>query len=311
MTTAYSPNGPYIFQSGKRQGKILELLMFSNPGFLVWLLNEYHNKQTKNKNSLHLHLEWLLQQGETRKAKMLCPFCGKKRVELLSIIRSSSTGYYSIDAGFSCCNSDTCKKTLASMALRHPQTFAPIKFSTVIKSTIPGNRKLILKAFRKIFGLSGRSFGKLTRQKAFEFFKGKAPKLTEIQPLLFNLEEERKQRNPKMKKPVETTWYIEPSDAHTNQVFSGELEPEDALREVMVFDCKKNNTTGKFEYFETSVNLWRCSAKKITALSNSKNTLSISFRIFSQEGKGKIRRFTPRWGKKRQQKPVSARAFAQ
>jgi len=114
-----------------------------------------------------------------------------------------------------------------------------------------------------------------------------------------------------MLKQTEYTWYIEPLDAHTNQVFSRELEPEDALREVKVIDRKKNKKTNKFENFERKANIWRCQSKKITAFSNSRNTSNLFFKIFSQKGKDKIRIYTPWWGK-RQQKPVrKATALAQ
>jgi len=140
--------------------------MFTNFGFIEWLLNKYYNKPTKNKNRLRLHLEWLLQQGETREAKMLCPQCGKRKVKLLSIIWSSAKTC-SIDADFSCCSSDACKKKLENLVLEHPHRFVEIKFSTVIQSQSPRNKKLMLRAFRRILNLP-----RLTKEATFEFFKG-------------------------------------------------------------------------------------------------------------------------------------------
>ena len=71
--TIYQPNGSYVIKSGKRKGKVLELLMFNDYLFLVWMLQKLNKASKGGKNELHLHLEWLIQKGENRQVKMICP----------------------------------------------------------------------------------------------------------------------------------------------------------------------------------------------------------------------------------------------
>lgn len=161
----YRPTGPYFFQSGKHRGKALELLMFRDYGFLTWLLNQLNQKVQNGKNRLHQHLEWLLNQGETRIPKMLCPFCEKKVVNWFSVLGNDRDGY-SISPSYTCCDSDECQSRLRAGAWGHDPLFLPFQFSVMKMFHVKFDQRQIGKLFRTVFQLPPR----LTAKNAFEFF---------------------------------------------------------------------------------------------------------------------------------------------
>lgn len=80
-------SGPFSFQKIKPNGfKILwlEILMFKKYPTLRWqyrLLEKKADFKTIKEVSLyHLHLEWLLKQGENRETKVFCPHCRKGEI---------------------------------------------------------------------------------------------------------------------------------------------------------------------------------------------------------------------------------------
>lgn len=161
---AYTPKEPYVFKSGKRKGKVVELLMFTDYGFLSWLHNKISNKRKGvKKNQLEKHLEWILKQGETRKPKMDCPICGQNKIKLFSVIRGYND--FSMSAGYSCC--ENCKQKLKGYAAgKMIHLFEP-KFSNIKNIAITkGDQKRISQTYRTIYKLPTR----LTRKRAFEFF---------------------------------------------------------------------------------------------------------------------------------------------
>jgi len=80
-------------------------------------------------------------------------------------------------------------------------------------------------------------------------------------------------------KKREHEWFLEPRDSHTNEVLSRNLSAEDFSEAMLCSDGKTRP-------------LWRCPSGLVFFLWRSRQNLKIRFSIFSQEGKGKIRRCT-------------------
>jgi len=70
-------------------------------------------------------------------------------------------------------------------------------------------------------------------------------------------------------------WYVEPLDPHTNEVIS---EMIDESGEEMCEDKSLHY-------------LWRCNRKIINLLKRGKKKFNLRFKIWVQEGNGKIRKF--------------------
>jgi hypothetical protein len=132
--------------------------------WIRWLYNKYYRGAT-NKNQLHEHLEWLLERGENRIAKKLCPHCGVNPIKYLTILGDDRFGY-SIDSYYSCCSDKQCHKAAASMGSVNTPTYLPIKFSSILHFSVKKDQQLFIDTLKDIFG-----FTRLNKQKVFEFFK--------------------------------------------------------------------------------------------------------------------------------------------
>jgi len=77
------------------------------------------------------------------------------------------------------------------------------------------------------------------------------------------------------------TWYIEPinNDAYTNKICTSELDEQNACREMLCEDGKRRN-------------LWRCDYQTVGIMRQNRQQLNLRFRVFVQEGGGKIREFS-------------------
>jgi hypothetical protein len=162
---AYCPVGPYVFQSGKKEGKAAEQLMFEDYSFLRFLLRkaEEGSGGSGKKNKMHQHLEWLLARGEDRKVEKLCPHCRQSPIRYISVMGGDTYGY-SMGAGFTCCENQQCKERLITDRM---PIFLPVKFSASLQFRNKSDQKQFLRLLKNIFGI-----GKLTKEKAFDFFKG-------------------------------------------------------------------------------------------------------------------------------------------
>jgi len=168
---SYEPKEPYEFKSGRREGKVLELMMFKNYGFLNWYFNKKlggRGVPENKKNELHRHLEWLLDKGENRRTELLCPYCGKRKVKLFSLLDSKYG--FSIGPHYTCCNNMKCKGKVQSLPLGKIPMLLPFKFSQIKKFRAKSDQKRVGDLFRKVFGLPTRP-DPLTRETAFQFFK--------------------------------------------------------------------------------------------------------------------------------------------
>ncbi len=158
----YKPNGPYTFQSGKRKGRTLELLMFEDYQFLSWFYSQKVKSDNGNKNGLEKHLEWLLKRGEDRTPKMICPHCKKRSIAYFSVLLSGND--FSINPYYTCC--EDCTDELVSMAAGKTPSLLPIKFSSLLFFRKKGDRRRVAKMFRILF----QTPNKMGRNKAFHFF---------------------------------------------------------------------------------------------------------------------------------------------
>lgn len=165
MNSDYSPEGPYVIQSGKHQGECLEVIFFQNYPFLGWLRTKCESglKDPENKNKLHKHLIWMLRQGENRKAKIICPFCRKNTATHFSVKRNPFG--ISISVSYVSCSEKECQEKLTDLALGKNFELLPLKFSSLNRFSIKSDRKEVMGFFKKAFGIKGR----ITREKAFEF----------------------------------------------------------------------------------------------------------------------------------------------
>jgi hypothetical protein len=68
------------------------------------------------------------------------------------------------------------------------------------------------------------------------------------------------------------TWYVEPSDAHTNEVIATQLPSESAITGVYCQDGQKRD-------------FWVCTHAFITKLHNSQETAQLEFKVFNRKGK--------------------------
>ena len=78
----YEPAQPYTIQ---KNNKTLEVLMFSDYCKLVWQYNKLEKeaefKDISEISDYHKHLEWLIERGEDRVPKAVCPHCRIKIVD--------------------------------------------------------------------------------------------------------------------------------------------------------------------------------------------------------------------------------------
>jgi len=158
-----------VFQSGKRAGKAIELLMFTDYDFLIWLLRKLDRESGSTKNTLHLHLEWLIQKGENRQTKMICPQCKKQPVKFFSVRYAGDL--FSIGSSYTCCKKEECIEKVRAMAAGKWPELLPFRFSVMGNFRLKADKRRIGILFRRVFGLPNP----LTREAAFEFFNSSPP----------------------------------------------------------------------------------------------------------------------------------------
>lgn len=161
----YRPNGPFIIQSGKNEGKSLELLMFQKYWLLIWWIEKFNENKPVNKTRFHRHIEWLLHQGENRKAVMLCPQCSQSPVKFFSSLGNDKYGY-SIYPTYTCCESEICQRQLFHEAAGAVPNFYPIRFSSIMNYRKKFDQGMVMRLLRAVYKLPKP----LTAQSAFNFF---------------------------------------------------------------------------------------------------------------------------------------------
>lgn len=165
----FTPEYPHQIQStsGKHPGEYLERLMFTDYNYLDWFL-KFLNSQMKPDsvpNNFHNHLIRLINQGENRIAQKMCPQCGLKPIAYFSIRGYEKEGY-SMSIFYTCCNDDVCQNKLKNQSEKSVLLLkATFSNSLYFKYKSDTNRWIAM--LKEIHILNGR----ITSQRAFEFFK--------------------------------------------------------------------------------------------------------------------------------------------
>lgn len=153
----YVPQGPYFIKSGNKAKKSLEEFMFEN---YFWLATERNRlnaylRANSVKNEIHNHLLWLLDRGEDRVAKQICPYCKEKNISFFGYSFNEKKYY-------TCCDRwHHCIGQLLSKVDRYP-----LKFSSIVRFQW-GSRPYISAFLKSIFFPGCEN---PTVEQLFEFF---------------------------------------------------------------------------------------------------------------------------------------------
>jgi hypothetical protein len=158
----YEPKEPYIISKGKKRDKSLEQLMFQDYDWLVWMRN-YLTKQQPEGNVLLAHITWVLEQGDTRQTRVLCPQCNQRFIQFFSV-RGDSTYGYSMGGMYACCAATPCQQQLIAQSLEKTPTLFPLQFS-VIEKFHKKDRPQVVRTLKECFGLPRT----ITKTVAFNF----------------------------------------------------------------------------------------------------------------------------------------------
>ncbi len=164
LLAGYRPRSPYIIQSGKNAGKVLELMMFENYGLLYWMFRQGRGRR----DDFYLHLAWLLRQGESLQPKMTCPQCQERPVQFFSVRYSRYSGRdFSVGVLYTYC--EECRKNVDTQG--EPIQILPFHFSSLNQFYSGSGQKEIVGLFRQVYDLPKP----LSREQAFEFFNSVEP----------------------------------------------------------------------------------------------------------------------------------------
>lgn len=161
------PNEPYIFKSGKNQGKTVSQVAINNFPLLKHMYRRMDETGSSKKNRLHVQIEWIMRKIEKMEPKMICPVCKRNPVKFISVLGDNRFGYF-ISEGFTCCEDEGCKERLRGLTPERKNFFIPANFSSVSTFRNKTDQERVTNLLKKIYGLDG---GVLTKKKAFNFFK--------------------------------------------------------------------------------------------------------------------------------------------
>ena len=165
-TEKSAPNGPYVFQSGDHAKKSAELLMFQDYAFIDWYLKKLNSMMGGKMNNLHLHLTWLVRQGENRTAKTLCPQCAHDSPAKYFLALGSPIEGYTLSLQLTSCERQECRENIHCLKKRITDRVLPICFSSVLKFKSKTDQNQVTHLLRDAFQLPDR----LTKEAAFNFF---------------------------------------------------------------------------------------------------------------------------------------------
>jgi hypothetical protein len=154
-----------VLQSGKKTGKSIEQLMFSDYGWLVYMRGLLNRSKPATKNRMHQHIEWALERGQTRKPTKMCPQCGKDPVTYFSYLGNEKYGY-SMSSAYTCCGNKECMRQLRAQGIEKVPTFLPITFSSITHFQLKHDQKQVAALLKDCFMLPKR----VTKELLFAFF---------------------------------------------------------------------------------------------------------------------------------------------
>lgn len=158
----YIPSEPYIFKSGLYPGKSMEILMFHNYGYLIFM---FHKLGQVKRTIFEEHLAWIITQGENRKSKLKCSFCNTQIINTF-LIRQEIPFRYITRAYNTSCQDNLCWNSLVHEAGRDYAMKLPIKFSSILDLQKYSYKRIFIRALRNVFLLPNH----LTNEVAFRFF---------------------------------------------------------------------------------------------------------------------------------------------
>ncbi|MEA2092892.1 MAG: hypothetical protein U9P61_02915 [Patescibacteria group bacterium] len=141
--------------------------MFEDYQFLNWFYYKKINSNGGEKNRLEKHLCWLLEKGENRQTKMICPYCKKRYIAYFSVLFSSGNDF-SVDPCYTCCEDCTDELVATAVGKGKVSSLLPIKFSSLLLFWKKVDQKRIARIYRTFFQLPK----KLGKKQAFNFFNG-------------------------------------------------------------------------------------------------------------------------------------------
>jgi hypothetical protein len=145
------PSAPWRLKSGRKRGKALECLMFSEPGFVYFLAEKSKNE------ALRAHAQWLVERGEDRTAPD-CSFCQSAEASII-LVHADQSGV-GLEPGAYC---RACAISMHGNPL-------PIKFSSAVGWPVRADEKAIARKIRVVYGLPER----ITAEVAFDFFSAES-----------------------------------------------------------------------------------------------------------------------------------------
>jgi len=161
--TTYIPQGPLKLK--RFNGQSIETMMIQNYETVLSLI-EYLESVGGKSHTVLPHAKWLVEQGETRKSKVMCYFCKDKPIQNFLVIFIKATGEMRISIQDTCCDDDRCRERLMSSEQFHPHNLLPLRFSSIVKFPHTKHRKRVLELFRQVFGIKSAN-----GQTLFQFFK--------------------------------------------------------------------------------------------------------------------------------------------
>jgi len=168
----YEPAGPYIFTNpkSKNYGSSVGQL-FMSPGRkrsnLLFMKSKMEMKKEREMNTLDKHIQWIFQQGENRRTKVLCPQCKHEKVKYFSV-RYTRLGYSGKKSDIGCSFGvpyTSCEKCLDK--IRGEGEIFPFKFSVIDDFPTVYDQKKALNLFLWAFDLKRP----LKKEKLFQFFR--------------------------------------------------------------------------------------------------------------------------------------------
>jgi len=140
--------------------------MFKDYSFVNWYLRKMDSMMGGKRNQLHLHLAWLVRQGENRTAKWICPQCAHDSPINFFLALGQPPGGYTISLQLTCCERQECKENLYYLKKRISDKVLPVRFSSILQFNMKTDRDQVARFLRDAFQLPKR----LTKKEAFRFF---------------------------------------------------------------------------------------------------------------------------------------------
>ncbi len=166
MTKRYRPTKPFKLLIGRDMS--FEKMMFTNYPALQERLEKLQKNGKRGNEDEKKHLAWLLERGEDRAVKTLCPCCLERPAKYFLAKYFFQEKRFTIGEELVFCKSKECEKKFFSQIKPHREAVAvlPIKFSSLDKFISGKDRKKLASLLKKLFHLEHSP----TSEKLLDFF---------------------------------------------------------------------------------------------------------------------------------------------